>query len=424
MLQPQAKYSPLFAVDLQNQREQLCYLSTSARIPWFAKAAYEVRQSLNLPTYYLGFSQTEGELEWQKYHLGTHLSEKFLQGSLPLPPGTSPLAPAELPTELVSALPGKPELTTLAWSTKKCSDGLPSLKTPDRLVATWHDHHEFGGKFREWLSQTREKGFLDITAEEKNEAQGKKREVADTTGVGEGRPPKKIKSGEPSEVTAIRLEELPTPLCWGGNFPCGNKKSFGQLVIAVGKRIFICNRNTTDPLQCSTATHIAGYYRGKWIMLKEKGSADDGPRPSDVVFHVKDADSLVFLDGKLQTLAEVVAAKRAVSPLEVKILYHGLKEKPRSDNAKWFETELKFQTLFRPESAPVKEEQKDKNSVEANLPYTSLAGCLDPGHWETKLCKVVWCVKWTDRGLSPVRPLVMLTRNFQVPPGHAVELLA
>ena len=108
-------------------------------------------------------------------------------------------------------------------------------------------------------------------------------------------------------------------------------------MIAVGKRIFICNRNTTDPLQCSTGTHIAGYYKGKWHVHKEKGqgSADDGPRPSDVVFHVKDADSLVFLDGKLQTLEAVVVAKRAVSPLEVKILYHDLKEKPRSDNAKW-----------------------------------------------------------------------------------------
>ena len=411
----------------ESERAALLLVDLSTHTLEFAKAAYEVRQSLNLPTYYLGFSQSEGELEWQKYHLGTHLSEKFLQGSLPLPPGTSPLAPAELPTELVSALPGKPELTTLGWSTKKCSDGLPSLKTPDRLVAAWHDHHEFGGKFREWLSQTRDKGFLDIAAEEKNEAQGKKREVTGAPEVGEvGRPAKKIKSGEAEEVTAIRLEELPTPLCWGGNFPCGNKKSFGQLVIAVGKRIFICNRNTTDPLQCSTGTHIAGYYKGKWHMRKEKGqgSADDGPRPSDVVFHVKDADSLVFLDGKLQTLEAVVAAKRAVSPLEVKILYHDLKEKPRSDNAKWFETVLKFSTLFRPESAPVKEEQKEKNGVEVNLPYTSLAGCLDPGHWDTKLSKVVWCVKWTDRGLSPVRPIVMLTKNFQVPPGQAIELLA
>ena len=63
------------------------------------------------------------------------------------------------------------------------------------------------------------KASLTLLLKKKNEAQGKKREVTGAPEVGEvARPAKKIKSGEPEEVTAIRLEELPTPLCWGGNF--------------------------------------------------------------------------------------------------------------------------------------------------------------------------------------------------------------
>ena len=63
------------------ERAALLLVDLSTHTLEFAKAAYEVRQNLNLPMYYLGFSQTEGELEWQKYHLGTHFAEKFLQGS-------------------------------------------------------------------------------------------------------------------------------------------------------------------------------------------------------------------------------------------------------------------------------------------------------------------------------------------------------
>ena len=209
------------------ERAALLLVDLSTHTLEFVKAAYEVRQNLNLPMYYLGFSQTEGELEWQKYHLGTHFAEKFLQGSLPLPPGTSPLAPQELPAALVSALPGKPELTTLAWSTKKTNDGLPSIKTPDKIVATWHDHHEFGSKFQEWLKQTREKGFLDIAASAEEKTKGQAKSGKPRQNRKHATQKRESKARKKSQASVLR--SCP-PLCVGAvTFHVATRKASGNL---------------------------------------------------------------------------------------------------------------------------------------------------------------------------------------------------
>ena len=121
----------------ETERTAILIVDLSAHTLEMAKAAYEIRSSaaIGTPVFYLGFAESEGELEWQKFHLSSWLAERFLNGNLKLPPGMTPLGDAELPSELVSALPNKPELSTLTWSQKKV-DGLPTLKTPDKVLST------------------------------------------------------------------------------------------------------------------------------------------------------------------------------------------------------------------------------------------------------------------------------------------------
>ncbi|CAK9056713.1 unnamed protein product, partial [Durusdinium trenchii] len=137
----------------------------------FAKAVYIERasKSRTIPLYYLGLSEKEGEKEWQTHHMNSWLSEGFLDGSLALPVGAPALMSKELPAELATSLPPKPELTTLVWSEKKV-DGLQTLRTPDKLLQTWHDHSLFGRRNQEWLKATRESVPLDCKEGDKEKA--------------------------------------------------------------------------------------------------------------------------------------------------------------------------------------------------------------------------------------------------------------
>lgn len=47
---------------------------------------------------------------------------------------------------------------------RKNIDGLPTLKTPDKVLSTWHDHEEFGPVFQEWQKASRDTGLLDSTS--------------------------------------------------------------------------------------------------------------------------------------------------------------------------------------------------------------------------------------------------------------------
>lgn len=119
----------------EGDRKALLVVDLGSRTLDFAKAVYKLRESVKTPLYYLGFAETDEQIEWQQFHLSQWLALGYLDGTLQLPAGAPPLGSAELPAELVTAAPAKPDLGTLTWSTKK-KDGLPTLKTPDKILQT------------------------------------------------------------------------------------------------------------------------------------------------------------------------------------------------------------------------------------------------------------------------------------------------
>eukprot|EP00435_Cladocopium_sp_Y103_P075831 s119_g66.t1 len=311
------------------ERTALLVVDLSSRTMEFAKATYALRK---ISTIWASAKQIAS----------------FLEGKLPLPSGAQPLGPAELPAELVSAMPSKPELGTLTWSSKK-QDGLPTLKTPDKVLQAWH-HPEFGGQMQDWLKKARAALPLDLP-DEKN-----KRNVTETAGA-------EAASSAATAETVTAANRVKTGAA--SNLPC-----------------------------------IA--QAGKFVLQKEREAAE-AVREADVLYKLQDANDRVILDGTFTTVGKIIKEKRALSPLEVKVLYHDLADKPKADDATFFELSTKHQVLFRPESAPVKEEQKGAEG-HVKLSYTSLAGCVDTSVWQNLATEIVWSVRWTARGLSPVRP--------------------
>ena len=333
----------------------------SSRTLDVAKAVYELRKSVNARLYYVGFGDNEEQIEWQQFHMSTWLAQGFLDGTLPLPAGSPPLGSADLPAELITAMPNKPDLGTLTWNTKK-QDGLPTLKTPDKVLQTWHDHAEFGAQFQDWLKKTKASVALDIPDDK---ADSKKRNVepnAAPSGVQESQAKKQrqetgAEAGSQSKLPTLAVADLPTPLCWTAQLalPAKSQKAGGKctLIIAIGQNFFLANEGTCD-LNFNAGQIIAGYWKGSW--QKESSRS----READVLFELKDANDLVILEGKTMKLSQCILEKRAVSPLAVQIRYHDLVDKPTPEDSKFFQVKLKDEckAVFRPENVPVKEEKR------------------------------------------------------------------
>ena len=256
------------------------------------------------------------------------------------------------------------------------------------------------------------------------EGESKKRPGAEGSGEGNNPPvPKKARLGQDGQkefanLPTLARADVPSPLCWTASLPlpASSKKAGGKcnLVIAVGQKLFLANEGSCD-LEFSAGFVIAGYWKGTW----QKSATEE--RESDVCFKLENADDLVILDGKVQTLAQVIASKRATSPLEIKVMYHELVEKPKAEDTTFFTLQPKenCKVVFRPESVPMKEENKSE-AGHVVLPYTSVAGCIPTACWNNLATQIVWSVKWSARGLCPLRPNVCLKGACQIKPGHAI----
>ena len=128
------------------------------------------------------------------------------------------------------------------------------------------------------------------------------------------------------------------------------------------------------------------------------------------------------MDGKVTTVGQIIKEKRAISPLDTKVLYHEMQDKPTAEDSFFFILKEKpdCKVLFRPENVPVKPEQKGADG-HVNLAYSSVAGCLPTSCWQNNLAtEILWSVKWTARGLTPVRPNICLKEPCKIQAGHAI----
>ena len=64
--------------------------------------------------------------------------------------------------------------------------------------------------------------------------------------------------------------------------------------------------------------------------------------------------------------------------------------------------------------APVPEESKTQNGCASLLPSATWS--------QMKYAKVSWSVRWTVKGLMPMRPHTIFTASVSVPAGHAFSL--
>ena len=51
-----------------------------------------------------------------------------------------------------------------------------------------------------------------------------------------------------------------------------------------------------------------------------------------------------------------------------------------------------------------------------------MAGLVDVDVWKTSFTAVVWMTRWTAKGLTPVRPLIAVSRDVLLETGCCVQV--
>ena len=422
-------------------RSALVIIDLSMHTCEMTKAAVLESGPAQLPLYYLGFAGDDEKLDWAKQHMEGWLAEQYLAGEVKLP-GSCVLPPKTLPEGVVEAAPPQPQLTTLTWCNKVKFEGLATLRTPDSLLTKYWDHSRFGAEFQAFLENARQELPLDTKAEKETGGGGKRKASG---GAGPANPPlaapagSSQQGGSSSEAPVqqqlnapIPVADLPSALTWEAVLVSNKNVS---VVLAIGERIFLVNRSESD-MTVEAGTLIAGWYKGKFWhhrnadgeapSKKAKKGGDEGQDPcdTDLPFQLENFDSQIQCKGKMKTLGSVLLEQRKKMP-DAKIAYHQIKDSPLPGKPSWFTLELKHHIYFRFESVPTKQAAAEGEAGTPKISMTHLAGCIGKDKWTTAGCDIVWAMKWSpsaEKGLQPVRPMVLTTRALKVPKQMALEL--
>lgn len=374
---------------------------------------------LSMPLFYLGFSMDDCKKDWSQECLEDFLTSGFLRGEFPLP-NSATLPPENIPAERMEAAPPQPALLTLTWCPKNKFEGLPSLKTPDALLKKWHDHQEHGAAFRAFLEKSRELFPLDLPtgkrgAGETEDAPSSKKARGQASSGSSVVPP----AGPAPALKVCSVDEMPIPMTWEAVLPAPKRNApTCHVVITIGCRIFMVNRNEQE-ISMEAGTVVAGWYKGKFWQKSSSPHQEAGEK--DILFSLASADDVVAMNGKAVTLASLVAEKRKTVP-DCVVGYHAFVDQPQAGKPAHFILQRKHDIYFRGDDVPVKTETESKD---VKIPMHHLAGVIEGSRWETDLTHIVWATKWNpvaQKGLQPLRPMVMTKAAFKVPPKSAVEI--
>ena len=102
-------------------------------------------------------------------------------------------------------------------------------------------------------------------------------------------------------------------------------------------------------------------------------------------------------------------------------------ESPTPSDPGCFELKRELDIHFVPTGKGKSEQGEDGEGEEAQkvVVMQTQAACLlaETAAWNEDFTKVIWQVKWTAAGLMPVRPVVLSTLDFEIPKGHALQLI-
>ena len=122
-------------------------------------------------------------------------------------------------------------------------------------------------------------------------------------------------------------------------------------------------------------------------------------------------------------------AQKHKNPSEAKINYYKCVEAPTATDPTDFTVVREHAVYFCPSKVEVKEDGEEEAGAEAeggdkkaSTLQTTAATLLPTSSWVSHCLAIVFVVKWSPNGLTPVRPQVILTADVDIPPGCCLQM--
>ena len=364
----------------------------------------------NTSLLYVAVAEKGKDLDWMRLTLQEELVDRVKQAQLVLPGMTQPFQ-QEPNADLLEALPSLPIMNMLVTE----GEGeFKKLLIPESVVQKWRSDTEFGEDFGKWLDSFLEKHSI-ATAPQPSPQDGK-RPAPDPS-------PEQTQQGTPKKA---RVEEVPADrLLQGDTIPqtllfdakLGAKDSL-NFQIRTDKTLYLVNL-TAQEQALKGHSALVGFGRGSFKLFKDGEVIPE----KAIIFDIKKPDQLVCLQGTLQTISEVLNQQRSKNP-ECQITYHNAEMIP--DKPGLFNFTQTLKVGFVPAGAKgaeaSKAEEKD-DGTDNKVTAANIAAREKPSVFDGSDCvALVWWVRWTVKGLQPVKPMIHILKKVTLSQGQACKL--
>ena len=119
-----------------------------------------------------------------------------------------------------------------------------------------------------------------------------------------------------------------------------------------------------------------------------------------------DSSTNVIFNGVVTTIGRVGLEKHKTSP-QAKVVYHELV--PNETRAGEFTLKLVHRIAFASKEAEI--DTYTATNIGSTAPFNL---------WKNNVSEIIWSVRWTAKGLMPVRPLIYTRVGMKIPTDHAV----
>ena len=176
-------------------------------------------------------------------------------------------------------------------------------------------------------------------------------------------------------------------------------KDAPMLQLQAQHKVFIVNKAAAEA-SLPDGAYVCGMGKGSFKLFKQ----DQALEGNLYEFKLTDQNDLVVMNGAVVGLGKVVLEQREKNPA-VKVNYHNIVID--DGNPKEFKLTQTHRICFQP---------KDENGEASQ---NNLAMKEEPKTWNASCLHVLWVVRWTAKGLMPVKPQVHLKGSLILPAGRS-----
>ena len=343
--------------------------------------------------------------QWLDENIQQWLITSFLSGEVTVS-GAVPLA-EEMPQDMLAAEIAPPTLMTCVWAPHKLN-GVAVADIPEKDLKRFgeHSNEDIRNRFAVLRESSKKLGFNQPPAGDDAIVSPSKRRRVD---------PNPSPGNEPKTEYCIDNSEMPTAAMY--SIMHTNREHTMKLIATDNEHTYLSNESpqATPPWITTAGFVVCQWTGGTW----RKASEDKPILPEEIDFRIGSSEVLIFLGSRLMTVTEAMDEQRKRHPgAHLRVTYHTSTDDPQENNPGHATFEQKVTMAWKPE----KTEIKDEGNGPIVLDRKKAAIAVPPRVWATGRTCIAWHMRWAMQGLAPVKPVVILASNIEIPSGKAAKL--